>query len=175
MGKLSDILNGGAGNFNEWWESTPPAGDFGPLPKGVYICHATKGELESSRTNRTPGYKIEFTVIDGAHEGRKLWADLWLTPAALPASKRDLAKLGIVSPAQMEQPLPRWWRCRVTVVIRRDDAGVERNEVRGFDVVGIDKPVADPFAPPGVSAAGPPGREPGDDSPPVVPEDGVPF
>ena len=32
----------------------------------------------------TPGYKIEFEILDGDYRGRKLWHDCWLTPAALP-------------------------------------------------------------------------------------------
>ena len=148
MGKLSDILNGHSGDFNDVWDNTAAAGDFGPLPRGEYVCHATNGELEASRTKATPGYKIEFTVIEGDHKGRKVWHDCWLTPAAMPQSKRDLGKLGISSPAQMEQPLPRWFRCKVVVVLRKDDDGVERNRVRSFEVIGIDKPETDPFAPP---------------------------
>ena len=112
----SDILNGSGSDFNDRWNATAAAGEFGPVPRGVYVCHATKGELESSRSKSTPGYKVEFTVIDGDFQGRKLWLDCWLTPAALPQSKRDLAKLGITSPAQMEQPLPKWIRCHVTAV-----------------------------------------------------------
>ena len=65
------------------------AGDFGRVPRGEYVCHVTQGELESSRTKGTPGYKIEFTILDGDFKGRKLWLDCWLTPAALPQSKRD--------------------------------------------------------------------------------------
>ncbi len=147
MGKLSDILNGSGSDFNDRWNATAAAGEFGPVPRGVYVCHATKGELESSRSKSTPGYKVEFTVIDGDFLGRKLWLDCWLTPAALPQSKRDLAKLGITSPAQMEQPLPKWIRCNVTAVVRRDDDGIERNKVQTFDAVGIDQPEADAFAP----------------------------
>lgn len=154
MGKLSDILNGGAGNFDDTWNSTPAAGDFGPLPRGVYICHATNRELEKSISKGTPCYKLEFTVIEGEFKGRKLWDPLWLSAAALPGSKRDLAKLSITSPGQMEQPLPRWFRCRVTATVRRGDDGIERNEVRNFDVLGFDRPEADPFAPPGPSDAG---------------------
>jgi len=147
MGKLTEILNGSGGDFNDVWNNTTAAGDFGPVPRGEYICHVTQGELESSRTKGTPGYKIEFKVIEGEHKGRKLWHDCWLTEAAMPQSKRDLGKLGISSLAQMEQPLPRWFRCKVVVVLRKDDDGIERNRVRSFEVIGIDKPEADPFAP----------------------------
>ncbi len=147
MGKLSDILNGNGGNFNDQWNNTEAAGDFGPVPRGEYIAHVTKGELESSRTKGTPGYKIEFKIIEGQFAGQRLWHDCWLTPAALAQSKRDLGKLGITSPEMMERPLPRGIRCKVTVVVRRDDDGIERNRVRSFEVVGIDKPVVDEFAP----------------------------
>ena len=147
MGRLSDILNGSGNDFNSRWDATEAAGEFGPVPRGEYVCHVTKGELESSRSKATPGYKVEFTVIEGDFTGRKLWHDCWLTPAALAQSKRDLGKLGIVSPAMMERPLPRGIRCKVTVVLRKDDDGIERNRVRSFEVVGIDTPVADPFAP----------------------------
>lgn len=146
MGRLSDILHGGS-DFNAQWDATEAAGDLGPVPKGVYDCHATKGELHSSRPKSTPGYKIEFTILDGEYKGRKLWQDCWLTAAALGQSKRDLGKLGITSPEMMEQPLPKGIRCKVTAVVRRDDDGIERNRVRSFEMIGIDKPEVDPFAP----------------------------
>ena len=147
MGKLSDILTGNAGDFATQWDTTEAAGDFGAVPRGEYVCHVTTGELESSRTNRTPGYKIEFVILEGDFKGRRLWLDLWLTAAALAQSKRDLGKLGITSPEMMERPLPRGIRCKVTVVLRKDDSGIERNRIRSFEVVGIDKPVVDEFAP----------------------------
>ena len=147
MGRLSDILNGSGGDFNDRWNTTEAAGDFGAVPRGEYLCHVSKGELESSRTNRTPGYKIEFTILEGEFKGRRLWLDCWLTPAALAQSKRDLAKLGITSPEMMERPLPRGIRCKVTVLVRKGDDGIERNRVRSFEVVGIDAPVVDEFAP----------------------------
>ncbi len=72
-------------------------------------------------------------------------------------SKRDLGKLGITSPDMMERPLPRGIRCKVRAVLRKDDDGIERNRVRSFEVVGIDKPEVDPFAPPPGDAAEPGG------------------
>lgn len=144
---LSDILNGGNGDFNDRWNSTAAAGDSGPLPAGAHVCHVTRGELENSRSKGTPGYKIEFTVCEGPFKGRKLWHDLWLSDAALPMTKRDLGRLGITTPAQMEAPLPRGIRCNVRVTVRKGDDGIERNRVRSFDVIGIDPPEVDPFAP----------------------------
>ncbi len=146
--RLSDILAGGGGDdIRDLWDSTEAAGEFGPLPAGEYIAHIVAGELEASRTNRTPGYKLTFEVVEGEHTGRKFWHDCWLTEAALPQTKRDLAKLGVKSLEQLEQPLPRGIRCKCRLALRRDDNGNERNRLKSFDVVGINKPADDPFAP----------------------------
>jgi hypothetical protein len=146
--RLSDILsNGGGDDLRDLWSKTEAAGEMGPLPAGDYVCRIVAGELETSRTNKTPGYKLAFRVVDGPLAGRQFWHDLWLTAAALPATKRDLAKLGVSSLEQLEQPLPRWIRCRCKLALRRDDAGTERNRLQSFEVIGLDKPDSDPFAP----------------------------
>jgi len=145
---LSDILSGGRGDdIGNLWDSTQAADEFAPLPAGKYVCHLVDGELTNSAKKQTPGYKMTFKVIEGEHEGRKVWHDIWLTPAAMSMAKRDLARLGITSPQQLEQPVPRWLRCHVVVVLRADDNGIERNAVKTFDVIGKDEPAADPFAP----------------------------
>jgi len=145
---LSDILSGGGGdNIANLWNSTEAADEFAPLPGGKYLCHLVDGELTNSAKKGTPGYKMTFKVIDGEHTGRKLWHDIWLTPAAMSMAKRDLARLGITSPQQLEKPVPRWLRCSVSVVLRRDDDGTERNAVKTFEVIGKDEPEADTFAP----------------------------
>lgn len=157
---LSDVLHaGGETNLAQAWDSTQAAADFKPLPRGEYVCHLTAGTLQNSKSKGTPGYKLEFTVLDGPHTGRKVWHDCWFTPAALPHSKRDLAKLGVTALAQLNRPLPPGMRCKVQVILRTDDDNIERNRVQAFDVLGIDKPEADPFAPPPATAAGnPPGE-----------------
>ncbi|QDS86103.1 hypothetical protein EC9_02610 [Rosistilla ulvae] len=145
---LSDILAGsGGGDIRDLWDSTEAAGEMGPLPPGEYIAHIIAGELETSRTNSTPGYKLTFSVIEGDYIGRRFWLDCWLTPAALPQTKRDVAKLGVKSLEQLERPLPRGIRCKCKLALRKDDNGDERNRVKSFDVVGIDPPEVDPFAP----------------------------
>lgn len=148
--RLSDILSqGGDGDdFKRLWENTQAAGDLTPLLPGEYTAHIIDGTLATSKTNATPGYKLTFKVLEPeTSAGRLFWLDCWLTPAALPQSKRDLGKLGVTSLEQLERPLPKFIRCRVKLALRRDDDGNERNRVRSFEVVGIDPPEDDPFAP----------------------------
>lgn len=148
MGKLTDILQNGDGErIRQAWNDTQAADEFGPLPAGEYTAHIIDGDLEQSRRKGTPGYKLTFKIIEGDYTGRQFWLDLWLTEAALPQTKRDLRKLGVTDLTQLEQPLPRGIRVKAKVALRRDDDGTEYNRVRRFDVLGIDEPERDEFAP----------------------------
>lgn len=154
--RLSEILGGDAANLQKTWAETEAAGDYKPLPSGQYIAHLHDVELATAKTG-TPSAKLTFRVCEGVHAGRLLWLDCWLTPAALPQSKRDLAKLGITELAQLENANvpPNYVRCNVRVALRRDDGGIERNAVKGFDFVQLDElPKPDAFAPTAVTAAG---------------------
>ena len=146
---LSDILhNGDRQNIAQVWDSTEAAEDFGsPLPAGEYVCHVVSCDLFNSHTKGTPGVKLSFRVIEGDHASRIFWHDIWLTPAALPMAKRDLAKLGVIRLEQLEKPLPPGIRCKVKLAHRCDDNGAEFNRVRSFEVIGIDPPEEDAFAP----------------------------
>jgi len=144
--RLSEILHGND-DLQKLFAETEAAGELTPLPAGEYVAHIVDGELESSRTNGTPGYKLTFQVVEGEFKGRKFWADCWLTPAAMPQTKRDLAKIGVTSLEQLENPLPRFIRCKCKLALRRDDDGNERNRLKSFEVVGIDAPEVDTFAP----------------------------
>ncbi|MCH8829677.1 MAG: hypothetical protein IID45_08885 [Planctomycetes bacterium] len=148
MGKLSDILHdSGSDDFRDQWENTAAAGEFGPLPAGEYVARIVSGELFNAEKKDTPGYKLKFSVLEGEYVDRLFWHDLWLTPAALPMTKRDLLKIGIESPDQLEQPVPPGIRCPVKLALRRDDDGNESNRVVRFDVIGVDEPEPDEFAP----------------------------
>ena len=161
MDKLSDILkNGQADSLKSAWDSTEAAEEFSPLPPGEYVARIVSGEVFTSKTNSTLGYKIGFKILEGGHIGRKLWHDLWLTPAALPMTKRDLSKLGVTSLEQLDQPVPRGLRCKIKVTRRKSDSGAEYNAVRSFSVIGIDPPEQDTFAPSGDGST-PPTEETG--------------
>jgi len=140
---LVDVLNGTArAELARQFDEAEAAGDMLPLPRGTYRCRVTDGELVTSKGG-TPGYTLAFTVDDGEHKGRRLWHSAWLTPAALPMTKRDLAKLGVTSLDMLDRPLPAGIVCDVKVVLRVDDDGVERNRVVSFNVVEV---LADPTA-----------------------------
>lgn len=145
--RLTDILhNGDRTQLAKAWESATPAADFEPLPSGTYVARIVDGGPAKARTG-TPGYKLTFEVAEGEYAGRLVWHDLWLTPAALPVTKRDLAKLGVQSFDQLDGPPPGGIVCRVKVSKRKDDNGTERNRVRTFEVLRRDPPDLDPFAP----------------------------
>lgn len=153
---LSDILHyGERDNLSRAWGETEAAEDFAPLPSGEYVARIIGGDLFTSKNKGTAGYKLAFRVLEGDHQGRQFWHDIWLTPAALPMAKRDLAKPGVTALEQLERPLPPGIRCRVKLALRRDDDGAEFNRVRAFDVIGIDGPEDDAFAPAGDAGPSP--------------------
>ena len=145
--KLSDILRkSDQDNLQKAWNETNAAGEFAPLPAGEYIARVIGGECVTSKTNETPGYKVTFKVIEGEHAGRCIWHDMWLTQDAMQYTKRDLEKLGVTSFDQLDLPM-RSFRCKVKLALRKMDDGKEYNRIHTFEVLGIDAPEVDPFAP----------------------------
>jgi hypothetical protein len=148
MGKLTDILatGGGGSNIGDLWNATTAADDYRPIPAGEYVARIVSGELETSRQG-TPGFKLTYEICEGEFTGRRLWLDLWLTEAALPMTKRDLAKIGISRPEQLEQPMPPGIVCKLKIALRKDDDGTERNRVSRFELLRVEQPTVNPFAP----------------------------
>lgn len=169
---LTDLLHDAAADLRDAWSRTDAARDLEPLPAGTYIAHVHGIKLFRAKTG-TPGAKIRFDVLEGEHAGRRLFFDCWLTPAALPCSKRDLAKLGITELDQLESGAlpPGRIRCKVRVAQHRADDGRTFDRVRAFDVIGIDDPPADPsldpaFGPDDVPSDAPPQQDCQDDDVP---------
>ena len=155
---LVEILAGKTDAVKQQWANTEAAPEFATLPKGEYVAHLHALELHTSKVKGTPGVSLTFRVCEGDYTGRFLWHDCWLTPAAIPGTKRDLGKLGITTLEQLDDLTvePGRIRCTVKVALRTDDKGSEQNKVRSFAVVGIDEPpAADPFAPADPDSTGP--------------------
>jgi hypothetical protein len=146
--KLTDILlNSDREKLDGQWDSTKAADDLKPLPSGEYRCSIASGELFTAKKNGTLGYKLKLVVVEGEHADRVVWHDVWLSEAALPMAKRDLGKLGITSLEQLERPLPEGIVVAAKVALRKNDDGTEFNRVNRLDVVGIEPPEPEPFAP----------------------------
>lgn len=144
--KLSDILKGTTREtLTKQWKETDAAEDLGPLPPGEYLFRILSGELSTSKQG-TPGYKVTLEVVEGEHEGRRCWHDVWLTQAALPIAKRDLGKIGVTGLEQLEQPLPPGILIRARIALRKNDDGTEHNRVIRFEAAGIEP--GDAFEPP---------------------------
>jgi hypothetical protein len=62
-------------------------------------------------------------------------------------TKRDLAKIGISRPEQLEQPMPPGIVCKLKIALRKDDDGTERNRVSRFELLRVEQPTVNPFAP----------------------------
>ena len=149
---LSDIFaNSDRDRLEKIWTTVSAANDLKPIPSGEYRLRVVNGELCSSKSG-TPGYKLTLEVLDGEHSGRRLWHDVWLSENALPMAKRDLAKLGIDNFAKMERPLPEGIIISAKVALRRHDDGGEFNRLARFEVVAIEPPTPEPFAPTDVEA-----------------------
>jgi hypothetical protein len=164
--KLTDILRGAGGQeqLSRLWGETTAAAEFRLLPPGEYTFRVLAGELTNARRG-TPGYRLTLEVAGGEHEGRRVWHDFWFTPAALPMTKRDLAKIGVTDLRQLEQPVPAGILVRGRVVIHRDDGGNERNRLRGFEAAGTEP--GDPFEPkPDAGDGDGPGSPPAENAPP---------
>src|SRR5262249_27049802 len=123
-----------------------PAADLKPIPAGDYRSSIIDGALFNAKSGTT-GYKLTLEVLEGEHAGRRVWHDVWLSEAAISLAKRDLGKLGVTSLEQLEQHLPEGVIIDARVALRRGDNGEEFNRVARFDVVGIEPPDPEPFAP----------------------------
>jgi hypothetical protein len=152
--KLVDILQQADAreNLRRAWQDTAAAAEFAPLPPGEYTFRIVSGELFTSKSKGTPGYKLTLQVTEGEHEGRRAWCDFWLTPAALPMTKRDLHKIGVRDLDQLEHPLPPGILIRGKLALRTGDDANESNRLTRFDCIGVEP--ADAFAPQDANAAG---------------------
>jgi hypothetical protein len=145
--KLSEILpRSDRERIARTWDSTKAADELKPIPAGEYRCRIIDGALFNAKSG-TAGYKLTLEVLEGEHAGRRLWHDVWLTEAAMSMAKRDLGRLGVTSLEQLEQPLPEGIIVNAKVALRKNDDGTEYNRVSRFDVVAIEEPEPEPFAP----------------------------
>ena len=114
---LADAFNG-----------TAPAEVLDPIPAGEYQARAVDARLDETRTG-TPFYAMRLDVVAGQHAGRRLWMRWYLSPAALPYSRRDLEALGLDVYEKLKRGDVPDGPLRMRVALQTKDDGSQRNEV----------------------------------------------
>ncbi len=61
-------------NFNT--EEHEEMMDFSPIPEGWYLVMASESEMKDTRSGTGEYLQIQFDVVDGEQEGKKLWSRL---------------------------------------------------------------------------------------------------
>ncbi len=125
-------------------EAAPTFPDL--VPKGEYVAHWKAIKVSQNR-NGKPRAVLTFEIVEGEFAGKRAWCDLYLTEAATPRSKRELAKLGISTYEDMTAPVPQWLRCLLRIVVETDDDEAQRNKITDFTVIAFEDAQPDPFAP----------------------------
>jgi hypothetical protein len=123
-------------DLQKLWDETEVAPDYAPVPTGNYDVRLVNMQRNVSRQG-TPCVNMEFRILEGEYAGRSLRHTLYLTKNALPYTKRDLAKFGVTSMAQVDGPTPKGLRFRVWVSRRNSDDGRSFNKMTAFQFLGI--------------------------------------
>ncbi len=145
------------GNFNA--NEVDPSVVFDPVPAGKYIAALTASEMKSTKKADGSYLELEFTIIEGDCQGRKVWDRLCLNhpnSQTVKIARGNLSAIcravGVMQPKDSVElhNLP----LQITVKLKkRDDNDELANEVKDYE--------------PKNSAAGKPQQAPaGDGTPP---------
>ena len=133
------------------FDAAEAAPEFTPLPPGVYAARVARGEYTTTRAG-ADAYRLRFEVTGGDHAGKTVIRTWTFGTKALSYTKRDLAAFGLTTAAKLLSPFPepgREYRVRLVVALQRGDDGVERNDIKRIDVLGVtDSPAAEYVLPP---------------------------
>jgi len=124
------------GNFNA--NEVEPSVAFEPVPAGKYIAAITSSEMKPTKKGDGSYLELEFTVLEGDCQGRKVWDRLCIShPNALTQkiAQGNLSAIcravGVMQPGDSCQlhnlPLQITVKCK-----NREDNGEITNEIKGY-------------------------------------------
>lgn len=102
------------------------------VPPGNYIGTLIESRIVCATSTRTPGVCLYWEVDDNGVPTR-VWRTLWLSPAAMRWSKRELAGLGVQSLGDLDHdpPVAPGAICRLVVAdIKNSEGCIERTIVK---------------------------------------------
>jgi hypothetical protein len=121
-----------------------PGEEWSLLPEGTYQCQLVAADLGFAKTG-TPRIEVQLLVIEGAHEGRRLWHHYYLTVRAMGITRRGLAQFGITT-WEPNVELPPDPTCFDVDVCITDYEGRKRNCVKHARRSRAKQPVSAPPA-----------------------------
>jgi len=135
-----------------------PTGSFEPIPAGKYLAAITESEMKPTKTGSGSYLQFTFTVIEGPHKNRVLWARLNLNNPNATAVKIAQAELsaichavGVMQPRDSVE-LHNLPLAIVVKLRKREDTGELTNEIKGYERKGggaaAQAPAAAPSTPP---------------------------
>jgi hypothetical protein len=116
-----------------------PTSSFEPLPAGKYLAAITESEMKPTKNGGGSYLQLTFTILEGEHKDRVLWARLNLNnpnATTVKIARSELSAIcravGIMQPRDSVElhniPL------RITVKLKkRDDNGELSNEIKGYE------------------------------------------
>lgn len=115
-----------------------PTTTFEPIPAGKYTAVITASEMKPNKAGTGQYLELTFTIIEGEHQNRQLWARLNLehpSEQAVKISRGQLSAIcravGVLQPRDSVElhnlPLMITVKCK-----RREDTGDITNEITNF-------------------------------------------
>jgi hypothetical protein len=108
------------------------------VPPGTYLATLKQSRVVQSTRTGNVGVTLWWKIARRSG-GRTVWRTLWLSPGALPRTKRELALLGVHSSQDLDKdpPVPLGARCRLVIDSRMQRDGCYETQVVRWDVVEI--------------------------------------
>jgi hypothetical protein len=116
-----------------------PNSSFEPIPAGKYLAAITASETKPTKSGGGSFLELTFSILEGAHKGRQLWARLNLdnpNATAVKIARGDLS--AICRAVNVMQPRDSVDLHNLPLVIsvklkKRTDSDELVNEVRGYE------------------------------------------
>jgi hypothetical protein len=119
-------------HFQKMKEVTPSTDFDKPIKLGKYEARVADARFCKVGVEETPAIKVCFKIVEGEYQGRHVWKSVWLTDRALPFTKRELEKIGIIDSDDLNSPELKTYLCEIRVVVNENNY----NDVKSFKVIG---------------------------------------
>jgi len=116
-----------------------PQSAFGPIPAGKYLAMITASEMKPNKAGTGSYLELVFTILEGEHKGRQLWARLNLenpNELAVKIARAELSAIcravGVLTPRDSAElhnlPLVIKVACK-----KRKDTDEITNVIKGYE------------------------------------------